>query len=534
VRIKGRIVSEIEELLLVVGSLAVAAAARRLRLSAPLVLVAVGLVVSYLPGVPDIEINPQLVLVLFMPPLLYSASLGSSYLGFRANVRPIALLSVGLVLATTVCVGFVAHLLIPALPLTSALVLGAVVAPPDAVAAVAIGRRLGLPRRLMTLMTGESLVNDATALTAFKVAVAAALGMGASWGAGVRTFLVASVGGVVIGLALGMLVHAIRMRLHDSVVESALGMVVPFAAYLIADIPAIGASGVLAVVTAGLYLGHNAPRAGYATRLQEDAVWRAIDVLLESLVFGLIGLNLRFVLHQVNSAGHSTIALLGASIGVLAAAILVRIAWIYPATYLPRWITRLSGRGRDDPLPPWQQVAVLSWSGMRGVVSLAAAASVPAEVPGRDLVLLLAFAVTVGTLLIQGLSLPWLIRRLKVHGDDDFADTLAEAQAAHNASLAAVSRLDELVNDEDDTTPAHVVSKLRMMGENSGNAAWERLGRQEIESPAAAYRRLRMEMLDAQRVVYLDARNAGEIDDEVLRKVLRELDLEQARLDARD
>ena len=469
-----------------------------------------------------------------MPPLLYSASLSSSYLGFRANVRPIALLSVGLVLATTVGVGFVAHMLIPDLPLTSALVLGAVVAPPDAVAAVAIGRRLELPRRLMILMTGESLVNDATALTAFKVAVAAALGAGASWGTGLWTFAVASVGGVVIGLALGMLVHAIRMRLHDSVVESALGMVVPFAAYLIAEIPAIGASGVLAVVTAGLYLGHNAPNAGYATRLQEDAVWRAVDVLLESLVFGLIGLNLRFVLHQVNNAGHSTIGLLGSSIGVLAATILVRIVWMYPATYLPRWLARAFGRGENDPSPPWQSVAVLSWSGMRGVVSLAAAASVPAAVPGRDLVLLLAFAVTVGTLLIQGLSLPWLIRKLGVHGDEDFADTLAEAQAAHNASLAAVSRLDELVNDDDDVTPVHIVDKLRAMAQGSGNAAWERLGRQDIESPAAAYRRLRLEMLNAQRGVYLDARNAGEIDDEVLRKVLRELDLEQARLDARD
>jgi CPA1 family monovalent cation:H+ antiporter len=528
-----RTVAEIEQLLLVVGSLAVAAMARRLRLSAPLVLVAAGLVVSYLPGVPDFEINPELVLVLFMPPLLYSASLSSSYLGFRANVRPIALLSVGLVLATTVAVGFVAHLLIPDLPITSALVLGAVVAPPDAVAAVAIGRRLGLPRRLMTLMTGESLVNDATALTAFKVAVAAALGAGASWGAGLRTFVVASVGGVVIGLVLGMLVHAIRMRLHDSVVESALGMVVPFAAYLIAEIPAIGASGVLAVVTAGLYLGHNAPNAGYATRLQEDAVWRAVDVLLESLVFGLIGLNLRFVLHQVNNAGHSTIALLGASVGVLAAAMLVRIVWMFPATYLPRWVARWFGRGGDPP-PSWRSVAVLSWSGMRGVVSLAAASSVPAAVPGRDLVLLLAFAVTVGTLLIQGLSLPWLIRKLGVHGDEDFADTLAEAQAAHTASLAAVTRLDELTNDEDDNTPVHIVDKLRAMAENSGNAAWERLGRQDIESPATAYRRLRLEMLGAQRGVYLDARNSGEIDDEVLRKVLRELDLEEARLDARD
>jgi CPA1 family monovalent cation:H+ antiporter len=527
-------VAEIEQLLLVVGSLAVAAVARRLRLSAPLVLVAVGLVVSYLPGVPDFEINPQLVLVLFMPPLLYSASLSSSYLGFRANVRPIALLSVGLVLATTVGVGFVAHMLIPDLPLTSALVLGAVVAPPDAVAAVAIGRRLGLPRKLMILMTGESLVNDATALTAFKVAVAAALGAGASWGAGLRTFAVASIGGVVIGLVLGMFVHAIRMRLHDSVVESALGMVVPFAAYLIAEIPAIGASGVLAVVTAGLYLGHNAPNAGYATRLQEDAVWRAVDILLESLVFGLIGLNLRFVLHQVNDAGHSTLALLGASIGVLVAAMLVRIVWMFPATYLPRWVARVFGRTSGDPPPSWQSVAVLSWSGMRGVVSLAAASSVPAEVPGRDLVLLLAFAVTVGTLLIQGLSLPWLIRKLGVHGNEDFADTLAEAQAAHSASLAAVARLDDLVSDEDDNTPVHIVDKLRMMAENSGNAAWERLGRQDIESPAAAYRRLRLEMLGAQRGVYLDARNSGEIDDEVLRKVLRELDLEEARLDARD
>ncbi|HEX3781079.1 MAG TPA: Na+/H+ antiporter [Pseudonocardiaceae bacterium] len=524
--------SEIEELLLVVGSLAVSALSRRLKVSAPLLLVAVGLVVSYLPGVPDFQINPQLVLVLFMPPLLYSASLGSSYLGFRANVRPIALLSVGLVLATTVGVGFVAHLMIPDLPLTSALVLGAVVAPPDAVAAVAIGRRLGLPRRVMLLLTGESLVNDATALTAFKVAVAAALGTAASWGAGLLTFVVASVGGVVIGLVLGIVVHQIRLRLHDGVLESALGMVVPFAAYLIAEIPAIGGSGVLAVVTAGLYLGHNAPSAGYATRLQEDAVWRAVDVLLESLVFGLIGLNFRYVLHQVNSAGHSTIALLGAALVVLASAMLVRVAWIFPATYLPRWLSdKLRHR---DASPPWQNVAVLAWCGMRGVVSLAAAASVPESVPGRDLILLLAFSVTVGTLLVQGLSLPWLIGKLGVHGTEDFSDALAEAQAAHTASRAAVDRLDELIAEAEDTTPPHVVDKLRSIAEGSGNAAWERLGRQEVESPAAAFRRLRMEMLAAQRAVYLTARNSGEIDDEVLRRVLRELDLEEARLAARD
>jgi len=352
-----KVVPGMEPMLLVVGSLAVAAIARRFGWSSPLLLVIIGLAVSYIPGMPDFEIRPDLVLTLIVPPLLYSASLDSSYLGFKANVRPIALLAVVLVLVTTVTVGFVAHWLVPGLPLPSALVLGAVVAPPDAVAAVSIGRRLGLPRRIMTILTGESLVNDATALTAFKVAIAAAVGVGMSWGSALLTFLVASAGGVIVGFVLGWLVHEIRMRLADSVLESALGMVVPFAAYLLAE--AVHGSGVLAVVMAGLYLGHFAPYAGFATRLQETSVWRAFDVLLESVVFALIGLNFRFVFGQAGAHGHPAASLLWPIVAVLLATMLVRLVWVFPATYVQFWMGK-----RTEWKPSWRNITVVAWSGI--------------------------------------------------------------------------------------------------------------------------------------------------------------------------
>jgi CPA1 family monovalent cation:H+ antiporter len=515
-----------EALLVVVGSLAVSAIAGRLGRSSPLMLVVAGLAVSYIPGVPEFQIQPDLILVLFLPPLVYSASLDSSYLAFRAKLRPIMLLAVVLVLVTTLAVGFVAYWLIPGFPLASALVLGAVIAPPDAVAAASIGRRLGLPRRIMTVLSGESLVNDATALTVFKVAIAAAVGTAQSWGEGILTFVVASAGGLLVGLVLGYLVHEIRTRLANDVVESALGLVVPFAAYLLAE--QVHGSGVLAVVTAGMYLGHRAPYAGYATRLQEQAVWRSVDVLLESVVFALIGLNFRYVFSQAAAGGHAPASLVWPIVAVLLATMLIRLVWVFPTTYL-HVFTR-----RRDPRPSWRSIAVIAWSGMRGVVSLAAAAAVPVQVPGRDLVLLLAFTVTVGTLLIQGTTLPWLIRVLQIQGDDESADDLAEAQAAHDAAIAAVDRLDELVADDGTYTPDVIVDRLRSLAERRGNAAWERLGRQELESPTASFTRLRLETLAAERAVYVAARDGGSIDDEVLRRVLRELDLEQARLASRD
>ncbi|WP_018686662.1 Na+/H+ antiporter [Actinokineospora enzanensis] len=510
-----------ELLLLLAGSLAVAAAARKLDWPAPLLLVAIGLGVSYLPGLPDFHLDPEFVLVLVLPPLLYSAALESSYLDIKAKIRPIGMLAVGLVLFSTVVVGLVAHMIVPGLPLASALVLGAVVAPPDAVAAVAIGRRLGLPRRSMTLLTGESLGNDATALTAFRVALAAATGMAAfSWVDGVVTLLITSVGGIAIGLVLGVVVHAIRLRLGDGILESALGMLVPFGAYLLAE--ELHTSGVLAVVVAGLYLGHNAPAAGYSTRLQETAVWRAVDVLLESLVFALIGLQLRSVIAEAHPDG----ALLAASGVVLLAVIVVRFAWIFPTTHLTRWL--LPHIRKREARPDWRSLTVISWAGMRGVVSLAAAAAIPENMPGRDVVVLLTFVITVGTLLIQGMTLPTLIRRLGVQSDDEQGRVLAEAQVQNTAAQASVNRLDELLDEGD--IPEHLAERLRAIAEHRGNAAWERLGRQEMESPAAAFRRLRRQMLDAERVVFVQARDRGEIDDEILRRVQRELDLEEAAL----
>ena len=511
-----------ELLLLLVGSWAVTVLARRVDWPAPLVLTAVGIGVSFIPGVPEFGLDPDLVLLVVLAPLLYSAALDSSYLDIKANIRPIGLLAVGLVLTTTAVVGLVAHWVVPGLGLAPALVLGAVVAPPDAVAAVAIGRRLGLPRRAMTLLTGESLGNDATALTAFKVAVAAAVGGSAiSWGDGLVTFLVAAVGGVAVGLVVAFVVHAVRLRVGDGALESALGLLVPFGVYLLAE--EVHSSGVLAVVVAGLYLGHNAPAAGFSTRLQETAVWKSLDVLLESLVFALIGLQVRTAVADADPGWD----LLGASAVVLLAAILVRFAWMFPAAYVPRWLFKRV-REREPVAPGWRQVTVLGWAGMRGVVSLAAAAAIPLEMPGHDVVLLLTFVVTVGTLLLQGMTLPALIRRLGVRDSGEQERALAEAQVQNNAARAAVSRLEEIVGSS--AVPEHLAARLRALAEHRGNAAWERLGRQEEESPAAAFRRLRREMLSAERAEFVAARDRREIDDETLRRVQRELDLEEAAL----
>ncbi|MFI9006909.1 Na+/H+ antiporter [Actinosynnema sp. NPDC053489] len=510
-----------ELLLLLLGALLVTAAAKRLNWSAPLTLVGVGLAVSFIPGLPEFALEPELVLVLVLPPLLYSAALDSSYHNIRANLRPIGLLAVGLVLATTVGVGWVAHLVLPGLSVPAALVLGAVVAPPDAVAAVSIGRRLDLPRRTMTLLTGESLINDATALTAYKVAVAAAAGVATTWVDGTRTFLVSAGGGVLVGLVIGWVVRWLRDRLEDGVLESALGMLVPFGAYLFAE--EVHASGVLAVVVAGLYIGHNAPRGSYYTRLQDTAVWRSVDALLESFVFALIGLQLNSVVGAVDI----TPGLVWAAAAVLGATILVRFLWMYPAAYLPRLLSKRIRR--REVAPGWRGVTVLSWAGIRGVVSLAAASALPLDLPGREVIVFCAFVVTVGTLLIQGLTLPFVIRRLAYRGDEERTDALAEAQVQHAAAQAAVRRLDEVVEDDQDT-PGHVVDRLRTMAEHRGNAAWERLGRQEDESPAASYRRLRRTMLEAEREVFVRARDEGRIDDEVLFRVLRELDLEEAAI----
>jgi CPA1 family monovalent cation:H+ antiporter len=519
---------ELTVLALVLGSLAVTAVCRHLGWSAPLALVVAGLGASTVPGVSEVTFDPDLVLLVVLTPLLYSAAVGSSYLGIRANLRWIGLLAVGLVAFTALVVGMVAWWVVPGLTLAAGLVLGAVVAPPDAVSALAVGRRLGLPRRVMTVLGGESLINDASALTLFRVFVAVAIGSGVTVLDAAGMFLLAAVGGTAVGLAVGWAVHRIRIRVDDPQIESALGLLVPFGVYLLAE--ELHTSGLLAVVVAGLYLGYHAPEGGYATRLQDQAVWQASDTILESVVFALIGLQLTAVMRQT---GGGLGELFTYGLIITAATVLARPLWVFPVSYLTRAI--LPGLRRQDPYPPWQIPAVISWSGMRGVVTLAAAFAIPVGVPHRETLVFLAFFVTVATLLLHGLTLPGVIRRLGVRDRSGQTDVLAEAQAQQAAARAGIARLDELVADEPPDSPlGHAAAKLRRITEMRANSAWERLGRPESETgeaPSTVYRRLRREMLTTARDEFVARRDAGEIDDEVLRRVMHELDLEEATLD---
>ncbi|MEW2495781.1 Na+/H+ antiporter [Streptomyces nodosus] len=517
-------------LLLVAGSAAVAGAARRTPVPAPLLLVAVGLVVSYLPGVPEYALDPEVVLPLVLPPLLYTAAADSSYLDLRAQLRPVALLSVGYVLFATLAVGWVVYLLVPALTLPAALVLGAVVAPPDAVAATAVARRVGLPSRITTILQGESLVNDATAITAYKVALAAAVGAGATWSGGVREFLLAAVGGVAVGLVLMVPIHWLRTRLKEALLQNTLSLLIPFVAYGLAEWA--HASGVLAVVVVALYLGHHNWQVDFATRLQEEAVWKMVGFILESAVFALIGLQLPVVLKGLGADQGIRAAWYAVAVFLLVA--LSRFVWVYPATFLPRLLVRRIREREENPT--WKAPFIIGWAGMRGVVSLAIAFSIPRTVhggpfPGRNLILFLTFTTVIGTLVVQGLTLPPLIRLLRLPGRDAQAEILAEANAQAQASRAAERRLDELLDDRRNALPPPLADRLRRVLERRRNAVWERLGAVNPvtgETADDTYRRLSREMIGTEREVFVTLRNHRYLDDEMLRTLLRRLDLEEA------
>ncbi|TDT38272.1 sodium/proton antiporter (CPA1 family) [Streptomyces sp. BK208] len=517
-------------LLLVAGSAAVAAAGRRVPVPVPLLLVAAGLAVSYVPGVPDYTLDPHVVLPLLLPPLLYTAATDSSYLDLRAQARPVALLSVGYVLFATFVVGCAAYLIVPGLPLTAALVLGAVVAPPDAVAATAVARRVGLPSRITTILQGESLVNDATAITAFKVALAAAVGEGATWAGGIGEFLIAAVGGVGVGLVLMVPLHWLRTHLREALLQNTLSLLIPFAAYAVAE--QVHASGVLAVVVVALYLGHRAWEVDFATRLQEEAVWKMVAFVLESAVFALIGLQLPVVLKGLGEYEGAEAAWYALAVFLVVA--VARFVWVYPATFLPRLSARV--RAREEDLS-WKGPFVIGWAGMRGVVSLAIAFSIPLTVhggepfPERNLILFLTFTTVIGTLVVQGVSLPPLIRLLKFPAHDVQAETLAEANAQAQASRAAEQRLDDLLADERNALPAPLADRLRTVLERRRNAVWERLGQVNSvtgETVDDTYRRLSRAMISAEREVFVRLRDGRYIDDEMLRTLLRRLDLEEA------
>ncbi|MGW3324460.1 Na+/H+ antiporter [Streptomyces virginiae] len=511
---------------LIAGSAAVAGLARRTPVPAPLLLVAAGLLAGYVPGVPAYALDPHIVLPLLLPPLLYTAAVDSSYLDLRANVRPIAMLSVGYVLFATLVVGYAAYALVPGLSVPVALVLGAVIAPPDAVAATAIARKLKLPNRITTILQGESLVNDATAITAYKVALAAAVGVSAGWAGGIAEFLLASVGGIGVGLLLMVPIHHLRTRLKEPLLQNTLSLLIPFVAYAAAE--RVHASGVLAVVVVALYLGHRNWQVDFATRLQEEAVWKVVAFVLESVVFALIGLQLPVVLKGLGE--YNGLHAAWYAIAVFLAVVLARFLWVFPATFVPRW---MSPRIRDrEPETDWKAPVIVGWAGMRGVVSLAIAFSVPMSVPHRNLILFLTFTTVIGTLVVQGLTLPPLIRALKLLPKDVQAETLAEAQAQSEASRAAEERLAELLEEpENSTLPPPLADRLRTVMERRRNAVWERLGEVNPETGESAddiYRRLAREMIAAEREVFVTLRDQRRIDDEMLRALLRRLDLEEA------
>jgi len=509
---------------LAVGVLACTWVAQKIDVPAPFLLIVVGIAASYAPMVPDVELSEEIVLFGLLPPLLYAAAQGTSLVDFRANQRSILLLSVGLVAFTTVGVALVAHQLLPGISWPIAFAIGAVVAPPDAVAATAIGRRIGLPRRIVTILEGESLLNDATALVALGTALSVADGDGFNAGTVGLDFLLAAGGGLVVGFLMFLLVAKVRLHLEDPVLDSGLSLVVPFAAYAVGE--EVHASGVIAVVVAGLLLGHKAPILQTAqSRIAERLNWRTIAFVLENAVFLLIGLQARSIVDGAGGGDLSWGRVIAVCGTTLAACILLRLVWVFPARYL---IVRPGPDPVTGRKPPWQFTFVLGWAGMRGVVTLAAAFVIPPDTRYREVLLLMAFTVTAGTLFLQGLSLPWVARRLRVPSPDPAEDALARATLLQQASKAALHRLDEL--EYEDTQG--VVDLIRQRLDQRNFAAWERLSTvAERESPSDLYARIRLSMLDAERTKVLKIRDSGKVDSEVVADVLALLDVEESMLD---
>ena len=496
-----------------------------LRLPLPILLVAGGIGLGFVPGLPQVVLAPDIVLVAVLPPLLYSGAFFTSLRDLRTNRRPIAFLAFGLVAATMGTVAVVAHAWI-GLPWAVAFTLGAVVSPTDALAATEIAGRLGAPRRVVSLIEGESLVNDGTALVLYRAAVGAAIGGTFSLLDTSADIVVDVIGGIAIGLAVGWVVRQVRRRLDDPPIEVAIAVLSGYFAYLPAT--AIGVSGVLAAVTIGVYMGWHTPElTNERTRLTGDAFWEILVFLVNALVFGLVGLQLRSIVDLLSGTPMST--LVGYSLLVSATVILTRIVLLPVFTYVPRWAFR--SIREHDPYPPWQYPAVISWAGIRGAVSLVAALALPSDFPHRPLIVFLTFGVIVATLMLQGLTLPWLIRVLDV--SDDGGAEREEAKARIRTAEAALARLEELL--EEGTVHPKTAERLRgSLGfrRDRFRARFDDGDDGAIEERSAAYQRVTRELLAAEHAALITLRNEGVIDDNVMQRVQRDLDLEAARLDS--
>ena len=519
-------------LVLLAAAAALEVLAHRIGVPHPALLVLGGLAIALTPGVPRIEMDPETVFLIFIPPLLYRAALLTSWRDFRRHLSSILSLAIGFLLATIGVVAVAAHFLTPEFTWPTAFVLGAIVSPPDAVAAVAVMRRLRVPRSLVTILEGEALLNDATALVAYRMAMGAVLAGSFSVAAGSLHFVVAAVGGVLFGFVAALLVIGVRTMVGRSpLVENTISILTPFLSFIPAD--RVGVSGVLAVVTTGLYLGRVGPRlVSPVTRLQAVAMWDMIVFLLEGLIFILIGLYLPSSIDALQH--HSLRTLLGQAAVISAIVILTRLLGVFPAAYVPRFVARLFGA--RWPYPPWRHLAFTGWAGMRGGDSLVIALALPlttsagAPFPARDLIIFLTFAVILVTLVLQGFTFTPSIRLLRLSADGQ--DQKEEAQARRAMAEAGLARLEELAKDPtvsrdhvDDLRDRHARRLHHLMIEE-GQAIF----RQKREY-FSIYRRLREGMLAAERQTLIQLRDDGVISDSVMHIVQYDLDLESSLLE---
>jgi Na+/H+ antiporter len=513
---------------LLVAVAALVTIARKLAIPYPILLILGGLVLGFIPNLPSVVLDPDLVFLIFLPPLLYWDALTTPIRELRTNIRSILLLAIGLVLTTMTVVGVVAHFAI-GLPWPVAFVLGAIISPTDTVAASAIAQRLSLPRSIIAVLEGESLLNDATALVAYS----AASGVVASGSFSLLQtgwqFVIASVGGIIVGLLVGLLVFWIRHYLHDPPVENTVSLLTGFVAYLPAQ--ALGLSGVLSVVASGLFLERQGPKiVSPQTRLQATQFWQVVTFLLNGLLFILVGLQLNSIMasNALPSAGNLALD----AVLICLTIILVRIAWVFPGAYLPRFLSqRLSRRVRESDLyPSWKAVAVVAWTGMRGGVSLAAALALAPNFPERSLIVFLAFCVILATLVVQGLTLPPLIQWLDLAEDGVLKQE--EEKARMKIFQAAFARLEELAHE--DWVSQEIIEDLRTHYMQMKHKHKARLDGEDniFTERIAVYQRLQRELLAAKRKTLIALRDSGIINDEVLRKIQYDIDMEEVRLPA--
>lgn len=525
-------VEKIETLLLLLGLVGLlAVAAERLKFPFPILLVIAGLLIAMVPRLPSIHLDSDLVLVVFLPPLLFSAAWNFPWEEFRANLMPIFGLAVILVFATMTAVAFTAAWLIPGMTLASAFVLGAIVSPPDAVAATSVFHKLRVPRRLVTVLEGESLVNDSSGLVAYQFAVAAVVTGSFSLAEASGEFVWMSVGGILFGWLIGIIAARLHRRIAEPAVEITLTILTPYTAYLGAE--QFGFSGVLACVAAGLHVGHRAWEAlSPESRLQRDAVWKFIDYLLNGIIFILIGLQFPSIIDQMEYITVWQAVGIGAIISLVV--ILVRFALVGPTIWLERLIFRRAKKHPEPPLPP-AAIVVASWAGMRGVVSLAAALALPAlthagtAFPHRHLIIFITFAVIFTTLVLQGLSLPWLVRVLKV--EESSADYQNEADTRVSVFEELISEIDRMIAKKTDPREIRALEFWRTNYSERITHIKDRLGWIETSDSEEMHEQKYFPMLMNHARRYIaKMRSHGEISEQMRRRIEYDFDLEEQRI----